>query len=236
VTGANKGIGREVVRQLASRGFKVFLGARDEARGLQAVEEIRAEGLVDVHFLSLDVTNDESVALAAENVAKQVEALDVLVNNAGVSTSGFKGPWEESISDIESTFNVNVYGVIRTTRAFADLLKKSKSGRIVNVGSMVGSLAKQSDPTFQFYNTNTIGYTASKTALNAVTIAFAKALAEYNIKVNTTCPGFTSTDINGHPDGAHSVEIGAQSTVFYATIPDDGPTGTFHNKDGALPW
>jgi NAD(P)-dependent dehydrogenase (short-subunit alcohol dehydrogenase family) len=236
VTGANKGIGREVVRQLASRGFKVFLGARDEARGLQAVEEIRSEGLTDVHFLSLDVTNDESVKLAAESVANQVGALDVLVNNAGVSTSGFKGPWEESIADMESTYNVNVYGVIRMIRAFANLMKKSKSGRIVNVGSMAGSLTKLTDPTWPFYNSNTIGYTSSKTALNAVTIAFAKALAEDNIKVNTTCPGYTATDINGHPDGAHSVEVGAQSTVFYATIPDDGPTGTFHDKDGVLPW
>jgi NAD(P)-dependent dehydrogenase (short-subunit alcohol dehydrogenase family) len=236
VTGANKGIGREVVRQLASRGFKVFLGARDENRGLKAVEEIRAEGLTDVHYLSLDVANDESVKLAAESVANQVNALDVLVNNAGVSISGFKGPWDESISDIEATYNVNVYGVIRTIRAFADLLKKSKSGRIVNVGSSLGSLKLTSDPTWPAYHYNTIAYLSSKSALNAVTIAFAKALAEYNIKVNTTCPGYTATDLNGHPPEAHSVEVGAQSTVFYSTIPDDGPTGTFHDKDGVIPW
>jgi NAD(P)-dependent dehydrogenase (short-subunit alcohol dehydrogenase family) len=236
VTGANKGIGKEVVRQLASRGFKVFLGARDETRGLKAVEEIRAEGLTDVHFLSLDVTSDESVKTAAESVATQIEALDVLVNNAGGSTSGFKGPWDESIDDIKATYDLNVYGVIRTIRAFAELLKRSKAGRIVNVGSSLGSLKLTTNPDWPFYGYNSIAYLSSKSALNAVTVAFAKALGEYKIKVNTTCPGYTATDINGHNPAAHSVEIGAQSTVHFATLPDDGPTASFYDKDGVVPW
>jgi NAD(P)-dependent dehydrogenase (short-subunit alcohol dehydrogenase family) len=185
--------------------------------------------------LTIDVTSDDSVKAAAETLKTQVEALDVLVNNAGISASGFKGPWEESLEDIKATYDVNIYGVIRTIRAFADLLKKSKAGRVVNVGSGLGSLKNQSDPTDPYYPLNSIAYLSSKTALNAVTVSFAKALAEWKIKVNTADPGYTATDLNHH-SGPQSVDVGAQSTVFLATLPDDGPTGTYQDKDGVLPW
>ena len=235
MTGANKGIGKEVVRQLATRGYKVFLGARDEERGKKAVEELHSAGLTDVHFLSIDVTDDESVLKAAETLASQISVLDVLVNNAGITAAGFKGVYEESIEEMKATYEVNIFGVIRTTRAFTELLKKSKSGRVVNVGSGVGSLARTTDPSIHFSSMALLGYFSSKSALNAITVCFSKALAPFNIKVNIADPGWTATDANGHT-GPQTVEVGAQSTIYLATLPDDGPTASFYDKDGVVAW
>ena len=183
----------------------------------------------------IDVTSDESVKAAAETLATKITALDVLVNNAGVLGAGFKGALEETISETLETYSVNVFGVIRTTSAFLELMKKSKSGRIVNVSSFLGSLTLLSDKNFELYNTTSLSYNSSKAALNMITISYAKALAPFGIKVNTVDPGYTATDINANT-GPQSVEVGAQSTITAATFPDDGPTGTYFNKDGPLPW
>ena len=235
VTGANKGIGKEVVRQLAARGFQVFLGSRDEARGQAAVDELRAAGHNDVHLLVLDVTSDESVKAAAETLAKKVTALDVLVNNAGIVASGFKFGLQEPLAEIQETYSVNVFGVIRTILAFVELVKKSKAGRIVNVTSGLGSISTASDKNAASYAINTVGYGSSKSALNMITVAYAKALAEFNVKVNAVCPGHTATDLNNNT-GPQTVEVGATSTITAATLPDDGPSGTYFNKDGPIPW
>lgn len=234
VTGANRGIGKEVVRQLATLGYQVFLGSRDETKGQKTVDELHAAGLTDVHLLVLDVSNDESTAAAAESLAKKVSVLDVLVNNAGILNSG-TNPIKDSIANIEKTYATNVFGVIRSTTAFLDLLKKSKSGRVVNVTSWLGSLTLNSDKSSPIYNYNALGYNSSKAALNMVTVSFSKALAEFNIKVNAACPGVTATDMNGGSYG-HPVDVGAISIVKLATLPDDGPTGAYFNKDGPLPW
>lgn len=240
VTGANQGIGREVVRQLADLGYQVYLGARDEARGQKAVDELRESGLKDVHLLVIDVTSDESVRLAAKELSSKISALDVLVNNAGMTGPGYvpgKGyvhVLEEKLEDIKATYEVNVFGTIRVTQAFVDLIKKSKTGRIVNVGSIIGSLALASDKTHPYYDVTALAYIPSKSALHSLTIAYSKGLAEFNIKVNVSDPGLTATQATGGL--GHSVEVGAQSTVYLATIGEDGPTGTFQGKDGIVPW
>ena len=184
----------------------------------------------------IDVTSDESVKVAAETLAKKVTALDVLVNNAGINAAPFgKSAIQETLPEIQETFSVNFFGVVRTILAFLELIKKSKSGRIVNVSSGLASLQFASDKTSPWYAMNTAGYHASKSALNMITISYAKTLAEFNIKVNAADPGYTATDIN-HNSGPQTVDVGAQSTVYFATLPDDGPTGSFQDKDGVLPW
>ena len=235
ITGANKGIGREVARQLATQGYQVFIGSRDEARGQKTVDELVASGLADVHLLVLDVSNDESVKQAYEALAAKISALDVLVNNSGVSAAGWKTCLEESLEEFIATYQVNVFGVVRTTNAFIPLLKKSKAGRIVNVSSGLASLAHAADKNHPNYAHNALGYNSSKTALNHVTVSYAKALAEFGIKVNSSNPGYTATDMT-HNNGPQTVEVGAKSTVFLATLPDDGPTASFYDKDGVLPW
>lgn len=235
MTGANKGIGKEVARQLAAKGYQVFIGARDAERGQKAVEDLKALGLSDVHLLILDVASDDSVKRAAVDLATKVSALDVLVNNAGIVGGGSKGPLEESIEESKATFEVNVFGAIRTTDAFIDLLKRSKHGRIVNVSSVLASLAICSDLNHPYSKLMAMSYSASKSALNSLTVSYAKALAEFGIKVNAADPGYTTTDINNH-SGPQPVEVGAQSTVFFATLPDDGPTASFQDKDGIVPW
>ena len=236
ITGANKGIGKEVARQLATRGFQVFVGSRDEARGQKTVDELRAAGLNDVHLLVIDVTSDESVKSAAETLASKISALDILVNNAGIIAAGFKLGLQESLAEVQETYSVNVFGVIRTIIAFVDLLKKSKAGgRIINVTSGLGSLTWANDKTAFTYNYNAVGYNSSKSALNMITVSYAKALAEFNIKVNAACPGYTATDLNNNT-GTQTVEEGATAIVHLATVGDDGPTGTYINKDGPIPW
>lgn len=240
VTGANKGIGKEVVRQLASLGYQVYLGSRDEARGQKVVDEFRALKL-DVHLLVIDVASDDSVIRAAEVLSSKISALDVLVNNAGMTGPAFDKAamayipiLQEKLEDIKATFEVNVFGVIRVTNAFVELLKKSKSPRIVNVGSGIGSLAINTDTSSPWYEMHTLAYIPSKTALNAITIVYAKGLKPFNIKVNVSHPGLTATDATGGV--GHSLEIGAQATVHLATLPDDGPTGSFHSNEGTVPW
>ena len=235
ITGANKGIGKEVARQLAAKGYQVFVGARDEARGQKTVDELRAAGHADVHLLIIDVTSDASVKAAAETLATKITALDVLVNNAGVATAGWKGPLEESIEEAKATYEVNVFGVIRTTHAFVELLKKSKNGRVVNVSSGLGSITNASDKNHPFYAFSSLGYNSSKSAVNHITVIYSKALAPYGIKVNSADPGYTATDMNKH-SGPQTVDVGAQSTVYFATIGADGPTGSYQDKDGVLPW
>lgn len=235
VTGANRGIGKEVSRQLAAKGYQVFLGSRDAERGQATVDELRAAGHADVHLLVLDVTSDDSVAQAAADLATKVSALDVLVNNAGVAAAGFTAPVDESIAQIKSSYEINVFGVVRATQGFLPLLKKSKHGRIVNVSSGLGSTTLDSDKSYEHYNLVFLGYNSSKAALNNITVTYAKALAEFGIKVNASDPGYTATDMNGH-QGTQTVEIGSQSTVYLATLPEDGPTGTFYRKDGVIPW
>ena len=233
VTGANKGIGLETARQLASRGITVFLGARDEARGRSAAEKLRADGL-DAHPLRLDVTDDASVAAAAALVEKNAGRLDILVNNAAVAIDDGP-PSRVSLDVLRRTYETNVFGVVRVTQAFLPLLRRSDAGRIVNLSSSLGSLTLNSDPSGPFASVKYLAYNSSKSAVNAITIQFAGELRETPIKVNAADPGYVATDMNQH-QGLRSVEQGAATPVRLATLPPDGPTGGYFNDAGPIPW
>ncbi len=234
VTGANKGIGLEIARGLGKLGYAVWLGSRDEERGEAAVQSLRDEGF-DIRLLVIDVVDDGSAAAAAEALRLATNQLDVLVNNAGISTS-WVAPSEDRISDVRAIYEVNVFGAIRATQAFLPLLKASAAPRIVMMSSSLGSLAWASDcEATMAYEANLLGYNSSKSALNAVTVAFAKELAPLGFKVNAGCPGYTATDLNQH-SGPRTGEQGAAIAVRLATLADDGPTGGFFDDAGVVAW
>jgi NAD(P)-dependent dehydrogenase (short-subunit alcohol dehydrogenase family) len=234
VTGANKGIGREVARRLAIAGFRVWLGARDPERGVAAAEALTAEGL-DVRWLEIDVTQDESVGAAVKAVGAAGSSLDVLVNNAGIAIRYDLPPSQQHIVDIQATYDVNVFGPIRVTQVFLPLLLAAPAARIVMVSSYSGSIGRALDPTSQSYPVNMLGYGSSKTALNAITVAFAKELAPQGVKVNAAAPGYTATDLNGHR-GRRTVQQAAEIIMRLATLDADGPTAGYFDEDGPLPW
>lgn len=237
VTGANKGIGLHIARQLAQRGLTVLLGARNAERGRAAVAGLVGEGL-DVRLLVLDVTDAGSVAAAAEQVAKDPGRLDVLVNNAGI-TSGLAPTSQVEVADLRRTYETNVFGVVAVTNALLPLLRRSRSARIVNVSSGLGSLTLLSDPDFRFADLNNAAYQSSKAALNALTVLYAKELRGTGIKVNAVSPGYRATDLNGGlpTPGAGDPADGAAVAVRMALIDDAGPTGEFHSDAGTVyPW
>jgi NAD(P)-dependent dehydrogenase (short-subunit alcohol dehydrogenase family) len=234
VTGANKGIGREISRQLAGKGVRVLLGARDRARGQKAAAEVSGPDL-PVEFVLLDVTSQSSVDEAVREVERRHGRLDILVNNAGIALDWFP-PSELTTETLEQTFAANVFGVFRVTKAFLPLLKKSPHGRIVNVSSALGSLSRQADPNSTLAARNQLlAYSASKAALNMITIQFANELKSFGIKVNSANPGFTATDMNQHR-GPRTVEQGAATPVRLALLPDDGPTAGVFSDAGQDPW
>jgi NAD(P)-dependent dehydrogenase (short-subunit alcohol dehydrogenase family) len=230
ITGANKGIGREIARQLGHKGYSVWLGCRDAERGEQAASDLRKEGL-DAHALALDVTNDTSVKAAAVTYGKTSDTLDVLVNNAGVATGGYSAPSEASLDDMRAVYEVNVFGPVRVTQAFVPFLRKAGQGRIVMMSSSLGSIAEQLDMTSGTYGVNLLGYNSSKSALNMITVSFAKELAAHGIKVNAANPGYVATDLNNN-QGYRTVEQGAAIAVHLATLGPMGPTAGFFN-DGS---
>jgi NAD(P)-dependent dehydrogenase (short-subunit alcohol dehydrogenase family) len=234
VTGANKGIGKEISRQLAAKGIFVLMGARDRGRGEQAVADLRGQSLA-VEFIPIDVTSQTSVESAAAEVQRRHGRLDILVNNAGVALDWVPAS-ELTVPAFQETFETNVFGLFRVTKALLPLLKKSQHGRIVNLSSGLGSLTRNADPN------NTLGvrdmllaYCSSKAALNMLTIHFAKELKSAGIKVNSANPGYTATDMNQHR-GPRTVAQGAATPVRLALLPDDGPTGGVFSDDGPEPW
>lgn len=230
ITGANKGIGLEIARQLGRKGYQVWLGCRDAERGERAAKSLRDEGL-DARALSLDVTNDASVKAAAETFGKASDTLDALVNNAGVATGGYVPPTAASLEDIRAVYDVNVFGPVRVTQAFVPFLRKAGQGRIVMMSSSLGSIAEQLDMTSGTYGVNLLGYNSSKSALNMITVSFAKELAAHGIKVNAANPGYVATDLNGH-QGHRTVEQGSVIAVHLATLGPMGPTAGFFS-DGS---
>jgi NAD(P)-dependent dehydrogenase (short-subunit alcohol dehydrogenase family) len=232
VTGANKGIGYEIAAGLARRGFRVAVGARDTARREEAVDKLRAEGL-DVFGVALDVTDDDSVRAAAARL-EELGGLDVLVNNAGITGGMPQEPSQVTAEQVLGVVDVNVLGVIRVTHAMLPMLRRAASPRIVNVSSTVGSLGLQTaqeEPVGPLSG----AYSPTKTYLNALTVQYAKELAGPGILVNAGCPGYVATDLNGHR-GTRTPEQGAAVFLDLATLPDDGPTGTFSDETGVQPW
>jgi NAD(P)-dependent dehydrogenase (short-subunit alcohol dehydrogenase family) len=246
VTGANKGIGLQIAKDLAAQQFTVLLGSRDLQRGQAAAQTIDGTA----HAVQLDVTDAESIAAASQRITSEYGYLDVLVNNAGISHAdiadeGATGPSLQEIvqagrmsvaplAEVRAIFDVNVFGVIAVTQAMLPLLRRAPAPRVVNVASSGGSLTLNSDPNNP-HRTMFGTYSASKTALNALTVAFAADLEADGIKVNSACPGFTGTDLNFFR-GVRTVEQAAREPVRLALIGPDGPTGTFSNDDGPIPW
>ncbi|MFF2993654.1 SDR family oxidoreductase [Streptomyces sp. NPDC057950] len=237
VTGANKGIGYEIAAGLGALGHRVGVGARDGARREAAVEKLRAAG-VDAFGVPLDVTDDRSATAAAELVGQRAGRLDVLVNNAGIS--GETGPgWVQDpttldLGVVRTVVETNVIGVIRVTNAMLPLLRRSTSPRVVNVSSAVASLTRQADPDIEI-GPVMAAYAPSKSFLNAVTVQYARQFAGTNILINAACPGLVATDFTGF-HGPRTPEQGAATAIRLATLPDGGPTGSFSEDDGVIPW
>ena len=234
ITGANRGIGLEIARQLGRLGFTVLVGARDAERGADAAGRLRTEGLHACPIV-LDVTDPGTIEAAVRVVEREFGRLDVLINNAGVALDRGMKPSEVPLSVLRATYETNVFGPVAVLQAFLPLLRKSEAGRVVNASSELASLAHNGDPGFEFGHINLLAYSSSKTALNAVTVQLAKELRETGIKINAADPGYTATDFNRY-QGTRSVEQGARAAVRLATLPADGPTGGFFAEEGPLPW
>jgi NAD(P)-dependent dehydrogenase (short-subunit alcohol dehydrogenase family) len=227
VTGANRGIGHEIARQLAQRkDLHVVLTARDETKGRAAADRLAKEGL-DVGFHPLDVTNERSVRVLADFVAKAHGRCDILVNNAGISVQSWGTRVADSkLEDWHRTLDTNLLGPLRLAQALVPLMKKHRYGRIVNVSSGMGQLSGM--------GSGSPAYRVSKTALNALTAVLAAEVGS-GILVNTMAPGWVRTDMGG-PGAPRSVEQGADTAVWLAMLPDNGPTGGFFKDRKAIPW
>lgn len=236
ITGANKGIGFEIARQLGAQGIVVLVGARDRARGDEAARNMQSEG-IEAAAIHIDVTNQETIDAAASFIDENYGKLDILANNAGISLPAGRVPPSELTNEtFRKIYDTNVFGVFAVTKAMLPLLRRSDAGRIVNLSSPMGSLGLNSDPT-SFYTRMPplLAYNSSKTAVNAITVFFANELRDTNIKVNSVSPGYVATDLNDH-SGFLTPEQGAKTPVAFATLPADGPTGGFFEGDGTVPW
>lgn len=234
VTGANKGIGFEISRQLANAGVHVILGARDQEKGKAAARILREESF-DVDSAHIDLGNIATLTKTASDLKQKYGGLDILVNNAGIARQEDGPPETASIEAVRATFETNVFGTLAVTQAFLPLLEKSSSARVVNVSSELGSLTNNGDPAWAFADHKLFGYNASKAALNMLTVQLAAQLKPLGILVNSADPGFTATDLNGH-QGFQSVEQAAVVPVQLALLEDSGPTGGFFSANGALAW
>lgn len=240
ITGANKSIGFEIAKQLLQKGYYVYIGSRTSENGLEAVKILKSAGLTNVEALQIDVTNEQSVNNARMELGKKTEVLDVLINNAGVLGDMPQSALTASIDNFKKVYETNVYGVVRVTQIFLDLLKKSEQPRIVNVSSSQGSLTLASDSSNIYYNHKAAVYQSSKSALNMYTIALAYELRDLQFKVNLVDPGFTKSDFNGHR-GTGTIEDAGKRIVKYATIDNDGATGQYFSEEmnpetGIIPW
>ena len=233
ITGANKGIGLEIARQLGTQGITVLIGARDEKRGSVAAEKLQAEN-IDAHAVQLDVTNQQSIDAAAKHIESEFGKLDILVNNAGIGIDNAP-PSQLDMEILRRTYETNFFGVFAVTKAMLPLLHNSQAGRIVNISSGLGSLTQNSDPNYEYAQIKYLAYNSSKTALNAMTVQFAHELKDTPIKVNSADPGYVATDINNN-NGTRTVQQGASTPVRLATLPADGPTGSFFDDNGVVPW
>jgi NAD(P)-dependent dehydrogenase (short-subunit alcohol dehydrogenase family) len=236
ITGGNKGIGLETARQLGKLGFTILLGSRDEARGQEATATLTAEN-INAKAITLNITDLDTIQSAVKQIDDQYGALDVLINNAGVCLERGLPPSQLELTVLRNTYETNVFGSFSVTKALLPLIKKSPAGRIVNLSSGLASLTEYNNPESdaEKYGVNLLAYMSSKTAVNALTVLFAKELKDTPIKINSADPGYTATDLNGHT-GYRTVEQGASIVVKLATLPNDGPNGGFFDENGVIPW
>lgn len=234
ITGANKGIGFEIARQLGSEGFHVIIAARDGLKGDRAATALR-KLRISASSIVLDVTQNDSALAAASSIDRDFGHLDVLVNNAGIAVDHHTAPEEVTRVQLAETYETNVFGTVAVTNAMLPLLRKSESGRIVNQSAELGSLTSTAmmEPPLVFLNW--LAYNSSKAALNSVTLEYAKALRGTSIRVNAVSPGRVSTDLNNNAGGKTAAE-GARVAVHVATLPADSPSGGFWNETGQIPW
>ncbi|WP_328369836.1 SDR family oxidoreductase [Streptomyces sp. NBC_00445] len=230
ITGANKGLGFETARRLVAAGHTVYVGARDAERGRRAAEQLGAR------FVQLDVTDDASVQAAAKTIEAE-GGLDVLVNNAGIEVRGennsIPAAADTTADEMRTVFETNVFGVVRVIHAFLPLLQRSAAPVVVNLSSGLASLSRLSDPDAPAHFYQAIAYPTSKTAVNMITVQYAKAFP--TMRINAVEPGFTSTDLNGRT-GTQTAEQGAEIIVRMAQVGPDGPTGRYFDVDGPIPW
>jgi len=244
VTGANQGIGLQVAKELVAHGFTVLVGSRNFEKGVAAAKAIGAEA----HAVQLDVTDQTSITVAAERIRREFGRLDLLINNAAISNTGRQQgtsiedyarltlPSNVSLDEMRAVWETNVFGVLAVYQAMLPLLREAPSARIVNVSSGVGSLTMNADPNFPYRKMFGPVYPASKTALNAITLAMAIELEGTKIVVTAVSPGFTSTNLNNYA-GTESVEDGSREVVRVALLPPDTPTGMFTRWENAnIPW
>ncbi|MCC9061892.1 SDR family NAD(P)-dependent oxidoreductase [Flavobacterium piscisymbiosum] len=230
ITGANRSIGLELVKEFSNKGLFVYLGTRDLEKGQLVVKELNENGFQNIKAIQIDVTNPDTI-LAAKNIVESEKGkLDILINNAGISGEFPQSALDTSIKDIQNVFDTNFFGVISVTQVFLELLKKSKRPRISNITSGLGSLTLHSDPTWKYYNFKAASYVTSKAALNAYTIALAYELRELPFKINAIDPGYTATDFNHH-SGPGSVESAAAFIIKHTFTDENAPTGQFFSND-----
>jgi NAD(P)-dependent dehydrogenase (short-subunit alcohol dehydrogenase family) len=235
ITGANKSIGFETVKQILALGHYVYLGSRDFEKGKEAAKQLNSNR---VEAIQIDISDEQSVANARKTIGSKTDSLDVLINNAGISGGFPQNPTALSMEIIRQVFDTNFFGTINVTKHFLDLLKAAPEPRIVNVTSGLASLTLHSDPSWKYYNFKGGAYGPSKTALNAYTIALAFELKDSLFKINVVDPGFTGTDFNQHR-GTGNVADAAKIIVKYATLDANGPTGKFfsnESEDERYPW
>ena len=235
VTGANKGIGLEIARQLAQAGVDVILGARDASRAAAAIADLATQGLA-AQSLSIDLNDHASIESAARTIESRYGRLDILVNNAGIVDALDGPPGTSAPEAARRIMDTNFVGTLAVTQAMLPLLRKAPTARIVNLSSSLGSLTVNSDPTSPYYDARLIGYNASKAAVNMLTVQLAQELRDTDIVVNSVSPGYVKTDLTGH-NGFMTPEEGARLPVQYALLSkDDAVSGTFVEASGVTPW
>lgn len=234
VTGANKGLGFEISRQLAQKGIRVFMSARDPERAAAAAKRLLAEGLT-VEPLWLDLNNAASISAAADTLRATQGKLDILINNAGIVDERDGPPTVASTDAVRHIMETNFTGTLAVTQAMLPLLKQAPAARIVNLSSSLGSLTLNGDPGSTYYSARLMGYNASKAALNMLTVQLAQELRGTSVVINSVSPGYVKTDLNGH-NGVMTVEEGAKLPVEYALLGENAVSGQFIEPAGLSPW
>lgn len=237
ITGANRGIGFETAKHLGGQGIKIILGARDEAKGLESVAQLKAAG-IDAEYLHYDAASTDAPQTVAEALQSRFGKLDILINNAGILKEELIGQNNTLTVDqdiLKATFDANFFAVVALTQALLPLLQKSPAGRIVNLSSILASQTLHSSPDSPIEVAKGLAYNASKTALNMFTIHLAHALKNTHIKVNSAHPGWVKTELGG-PNAPMEISDSWKTSVRLATLDDNGPTGGYFHEDQALPW
>jgi NAD(P)-dependent dehydrogenase (short-subunit alcohol dehydrogenase family) len=235
ITGANKGIGFETARQLAQRGYFVYVGCRDETNGAGAIRKLNELGVTNVALLTIDVADINSVRQAKQELESKIGALDILINNAGIAGDQTQDFVSGDIDNLRKIFDTNFFGTVQTTQELLPLLKRSSQPAIINVSSEVGSLAMRLDTGRNTNRDKYNAYGASKTAVNAFTVMLANELRSEGISVNSVTPGYTATDLNQH-QGAKTAEQGAFPIVKLATEANPNTTAKFFKDGGEVAW